>query len=146
MKNLITGALLLALVASFWVQRAYRFQHTNLLPDAVMVILAVLSLWLLVVGWRTRHVDEVHEEEALRWVDLGRAVALLTAWVVALPWLGFLVSGIVFTTAISISMRDDGRSLRQMALDLAINAAVVVAIYLAFTQVLYVRLPQFGGM
>ncbi len=146
MKNLLTGGLLLALVASFWVQRAYRFPHTHLLPDAVMVILAVLSLWLIIMGWRTRHVDEVHEEAALRWADLGRAVALLTAWVVALPWLGFLVAGIVFTTIISISMRDDGRSVRQMALDLAVNAAVVVGIYLAFTQVLYVRLPQFGGM
>lgn len=146
MKNLITGGLLLALVVSFWVQRDYRFQHTNLLPDAVMVILAALSLWLLVVGWRTRHTEEEHEEEALRWADLGRAVVLLAAWVVALPWLGFLVSGILFATIISVTMRDDGRSVRQMALDLAVNAAVVVAIYLAFTQVLYVRLPQLGGM
>lgn len=146
MKNLLTGGLLLVLVASFWVQRAYRFPHTNILPDAVMVILAVLSLWLLVVGWRTRHVDEVHEEQALPWADLGRAVALLAAWVVALPWLGFLVSGIVFSTVISLSMRTAGRTLRGALLDVAVNAGVVVAIYLAFTQVLYVRLPEFGGM
>lgn len=146
MKNLITGALLLLLVTSFWVQRAYRFPHTHLLPDAVMVVLAVLSLWIMVVGWRTRHTDEVHEEEALHRADLARAVAILTAWVLALPWLGFLVSGIVFATIISISMRDDGRSVRKVALDLAVNAAVVVAIYLAFTQVLYVRLPELGGM
>jgi hypothetical protein len=146
MKNIITGALLLALVLSFWVQRAYRFPHTNLLPDAVMVVLALLSVWLLVVGWRTRHTVEEHEEEALGWKDLGRAVALLAAWVLTLPWLGFLIAGIVFTTLISLSMRTEGRSLRGIALDLAVNAAVVVALYLAFTQVLYVRLPELGGM
>lgn len=146
MKNLVTGGLLLLLVTSFWVQRAYRFPHTNLLPDAVMVVLVVLSLWLMVVGWRTRRTEEVHEEEALHRADLARAVAILTAWVLALPWLGFVLSGIVFATIISISMRDDGRSVRKVALDLAVNAAVVVAIYLAFTQVLYLRLPELGGM
>lgn len=146
MKNLVTGGLLLLLVMSFWVQRAYRFPHTHLLPDAVMVVLVVLSLWLMVVGWRTRRTEEVHEEEALHRADLARAVAILTAWVLALPWLGFVLSGIVFATIISVSMRDDGRSVRKVALDLAVNAAVVVAIYLAFTQVLYVRLPELGGM
>lgn len=146
MKNLVTGGLLLLLVTSFWVQRAYRFPHTHLLPDAVMVVLVVLSLWLMVAGWRTRRTEEVHEEEALHRGDLARAVAILTAWVLALPWLGFVLSGIVFATIISISMRDDGRSVRKLVLDLGVNTAVVVVIYLAFTQVLYLRLPELGGM
>ncbi|ANS78121.1 hypothetical protein SGUI_0725 [Serinicoccus hydrothermalis] len=146
MKNLITGVLLLALVASFWVQRAYRFPHTNLLPDAVMVVLAVLSVWLLVSGWRTRQDPEEHEEEALTWADLGRAVLLLAAWVVALPWLGFVLAGIVGGTVVSLSMRTGRPTVRQVLLDTAVNAAVVLLVYLAFTQVLYVRLPQLGGM
>lgn len=146
MRNMLTGGLLLALVISFWVQRDYRFPHTNLLPDATMVVLGVLSLWLVAEGWRTRHRHEEHEEEALRWVDLGRAVALLAAWIIALPWLGFVLSSIVFAALISISMRTERPTVRRVALDLAVNAGVVLAIYLAFTQVLYVRLPQLGGM
>lgn len=145
MKNLLTGVLLLLLVASFWVQRDYRFPHTNLLPDAVMVILAVLSLWLLVQGWRTRTQTEELEEEALTWADLGRAVALLTAWVVLLPWAGFLLAGILAGTLISVTMRTGRPAVRQLALDVAVNLAVVVAIHLVFTQVLYVRLPPLGG-
>lgn len=146
MKNVVTGLLLLALVVSFWVQRAYKFEHTNLLPDAAMVVLAVLSLWLIVTGWRHRRIAEEQEEKALRLADLGRAVALLGGWVITLPTLGFVVSGIVFATAISVSMRTGRRSLRAIGLDLAVNTGVVLAVYLAFTQVLYVRLPQFGGM
>lgn len=146
MRNMLTGGLLLALVISFWVQRDYRFPHTNLLPDATMVVLGVLSLWLVVEGWRTRARHEEHEEEALRWVDLGRAVALLAAWIVALPWLGFVLSSIVFAALIAITMRTEPLTVRRVALDLLVNAGVVLAIYLAFTQVLYVRLPQLGGM
>ena len=148
MKNVLTGALLLALVISFWVQRDYRFPHTNLLPDATMVVLGALSLWLIVRGWlRRAEVEQVEDdEEALRWVDLGRAVLLLTAWVVALPWLGFVGASILLATIISVTMRTESLNLRRVALDLAVNAGVVLLVYLAFTQVLYVRLPQFGGM
>lgn len=146
MRNVLTGGLLLALVISFWVQRDYRFPHTNLLPDATMVVLGALSLWLMVEGWRTRDRHEEHEEEALRWVDLGRAVALLAAWIIALPWLGFVLSSIVFSALIAITMRTEPLTVRRVALDLVVNAGVVLAIYLAFTQVLYVRLPQLGGM
>lgn len=145
MKNLLTGVLLLLLVASFWVQRDYRFPHTHLLPDAVMVILALLSLWLVVQGWRTRAQREAHEEEALTWADLGRAVALLTAWVALLPWAGFLLASIIAGTLISVTMRTGRPTVRQLALDVAVNVAVVVGIHLVFTQVLYVRLPPLGG-
>lgn len=149
MKNVLTGALLLVLVISFWVQRAYRFPHTNLLPDATMVILAVLSIWLLVHGWARRTAAteaDPDEEEALGWADLGRAIAILAAWVAALPWLGFAASSIVFGAVMSVSMRTERLSARRVGLDLLVNAAVVLAVYLGFTQVLYVRLPQFGGM
>ena len=148
MKNVLTGVLLLVLVISFAVQRDYRFPHTNLLPDAAMAVLGVLSLWLVVQGWRGRRSALAVEEEeaALRWVDLGRAVALLAVWVLLLPWLGFVVGSIVLATVVTLTMRTDRITLRGAGLDLLVNAAVVLVIYLALTQVLYVRLPQFGGM
>lgn len=153
MKNIVTGCGLLILVGSFVVQRDYKFPHTNLLPDATLVILGVLSLVLVVMGVRQRSLategavlSAEEEEEALSYKDLGRAVLLMAAWVLSMQWLGFLVASIVFFTLISVTMREGRITIRQVLIDTAIATGFVLFLYFAFTQVLYVRLPQLGGM
>ncbi|WP_109473025.1 tripartite tricarboxylate transporter TctB family protein [Ornithinimicrobium cavernae] len=152
MKNIITALGLLVLVASFVVQRDYRFPHTNLLPDASLVVLGVLSVVLLVQGLRQRALagaapDDaaVDDEEAVGLWDLGRAVLLMAAWVVALPRLGFLAAGIAFCTLISLTMRSERITPKAVLMDAAVATVIVLVLYLSFTQVLYVRLPELGG-
>jgi hypothetical protein len=145
MRDLVTGVVLLALVATFWVQRDYRAAYGGVLPDTVMVLLAVMGLTLAVRGFLARRSVAEETEAGLPWRALLRAVGLLAAWVLSLPYLGYLVGGIVFFTLMALLMRTERLTWRGALLDLAVACAVVGAFYLLFTQVLYVRLPQLGG-
>lgn len=145
MRDLVAGVAILVLVATFWVQRAYRFPYGGVLPDVMMVLLAVMAAVLAVRGLLRRRSGEDETEAGLTWRGLLRAVGLLAAWVLTLPYLGYLAGGIVFFTLTSLLMRTERFSWRGALLDLAVAVAVVGAFYLLFTQVLYVRLPQLGG-
>ncbi len=145
MRNLWTGAAMLALVVTFWVQRDYRFPYGGVVPDTVMVLLAVMAVVLLVRGFLARRSGADDTEAGLSWRALLRAVGLLAAWALTLPYLGYLVGGIVFFTLMALLMRTERITWRGALLDLAVACAVVGVFYLLFTQVLYVRLPELGG-
>ncbi len=145
MRDLVTGVAMLALLVTFWVQRDYRAAYGSVLPDTVMVLLAAMALVLAVRGFQRRRSGADETEAGLSWRGLLRAVGLLTAWALTLPYLGYLVGGIVFFTLIAVLMRTERLTWRGAVLDLAVATVVVGAFYLLFTQVLYVRLPQLGG-
>lgn len=144
MRNIISAVLLLTLVVSFAVQRNYRFLHTNLVPDTLLVVLAVLSVFLLITGIRQKVGVVEDEEEPLPWLDLLRATGLLLAWILSLPYLGFALGSIVFFIIITVTMRTSRPTLRQLFLDVAVGVVLVLAIQWLFTEVLYVRLPRGG--
>lgn len=144
MRNIISAVLLLTLVVSFAVQRNYRFPHTNLVPDTLLVVLAVLSVFLLITGIRQKVGVVEDEEEPLPWLDLLRATGLLLAWILSLPYLGFALGSIVFFIIITVTMRTSRPTLRQLLLDVAVGVVLVLAIQWLFTEVLYVRLPRGG--
>lgn len=145
MRDMVTGVAMLALLATFWIQRDYRFPYGGLLPDVVMAVLAVLAAVLLVRGLLARRSGSGDAEAGLPWRGLVRAIGLLAAWALTLPYLGYLVGGIVFFTLMAVLMRTDRLTWRGALLDLAVACAVVTAFHLLFTQVLYVRLPELGG-
>lgn len=141
MGNIIGGFAVLLLCLVFWVQRNYTSQYGGTFPDAVMVLLAVLSLLMIARGMLWRHESGWHHEGRLGFGDLARAVVLLVAWVASLPFLGYLIGGIVFFTLVALLMRTERPSWKGVLLDIAVAVGVVGLFYLAFTEVLYVTLP-----
>lgn len=139
--NIIGGFAVLLLCLVFWVQRNYTSQYGGTFPDAVMVLLALLSLLMIARGLLWRHESGWHHEGRLGFGDLARAVVLLVAWVASLPFLGYLIGGILFFTLVALLMRTERPSWKGVALDVVVAVGVVGLFYLAFTEVLYVTLP-----
>ena len=141
--NVAVAVLAVAVAAVFWFQRSYTTQYGATFADPVIIVLGVLGLVLLVFGLLRRPVGRDTEvEERLPVRGLVLAVALLTAWVAALPYLGYLVGGVVFYALMAVLMRTERPTLRGILLDVIVAVVVVTAVYLIFTEVLYVRLPD----
>lgn len=143
--NVAVGALTLAVAAVFWLQRDYTTAYGGTFADPVIIVLALLGLALLVLGLLHRRVGHGTEEEIR--LPLGRlliAVAVLAAWVAALPYLGYLVGGIIFFVLMALVMRAERPTIRGALTDVVVAGVVVGTFYLVFTEVLYVRLPELG--
>lgn len=141
--NIAVGALTLAVAAVFWFQRGYSTPYGGTFADPVIVVLGTLGLVLVVLGVLRRpvgHGTETEERIPLRRLLL--AVVLLAAWVVALPYLGYLVGGIIFFGLMAVLMRTERPTQRRVFIDVVVGAVVVTFFYLIFTEVLYVRLPE----
>lgn len=144
MGNVIGGTAVLLLCLVFWLQRDYSSDYGGLFPDAVLTVLAVLSIVLIARGLVWRHEAGWHHEGRLDFGDLARAVILLVAWVASLPLLGYLIGGIVFFTLIALLMRTERPRWKGVLLDVAVATGVVGVFHLAFTEILYVTLPEFS--
>ena len=142
MGNIIGGASVLVICLVFWVQRKYSSEYGGIFPDAVLISLAALSILLIARGLFWKHETGWDTTGRLGYRDLGRALLLLTAWVISLPILGYFYGGILFFTLVAVMMRTSRPTWKGILLDLAVAVAVVGAFYLAFTQVLYVSLPE----
>jgi putative tricarboxylic transport membrane protein len=141
--NIAVAVLTVAVAAVFWSQRSYTTEYGGTFADPVIIVLGVLGLVLLAFGLLRRPVGRGTEvEEGLPVRGLVLAVALLTAWVAALPYLGYLVGGVVFFILMAVLMRTERPTLRGVLLDAVVAVVVVTAFYLIFTEVLYVRLPD----
>jgi putative tricarboxylic transport membrane protein len=142
MGNIIGGAAVLVICLIFWVQRDYSSEYGGIFPDAVLITLAILGIMLIARGVLWRHETGWDTTGRLGYKDLGRALLLLAAWVASLPILGYFYGGILFFTLVALMMRTSRPTWKNVLLDLTVAVAVVGAFYLAFTQVLYVNLPE----
>lgn len=140
--NVAVGALTLGVAALFWFQRHYTTAYGGTFADPVIIALAALGLILLVLGVLRRPVGHgTEEEERVPLLGLVVAVALLAVWVATLPYLGYLVGGIVFFVVMAVVMRAGRPNVRGLLLDVVVAVAVVGIFFVLFTEVLYVRLP-----
>lgn len=142
MVNVISGLAFVLLAAVFWLQRDYTSQYGGTFPDPVIILVAVTGLALTVLGLFRRQPVDPGEQVPVS--GLVRAVVLLVAWIATLPILGYVVGGIVFFTLTALLMRDRRPDLKGIALDVGVAVGVVAALYVLFTQVLVVRLPELG--
>jgi len=139
--NVISGLAFVVFAGVFWVQRNYTSEFGGLFADPVIIVMAVLGLVLALLGLVQRGPSE-HKSD----VPLAggiRAVLLLVAWVALLPTLGYVVDGLVFFVLAALLMRDHRPSLKGLALDVGVSVGVVAVLYLVFTWVLVVQLPEF---
>ncbi|OLT00154.1 hypothetical protein BJF90_07820 [Pseudonocardia sp. CNS-004] len=108
--NIAAAVLTVAVAAVFWSQRSYTTEYGGTFADPVIIVLGALGLVLLVFGLLRRPVGRGTEvEEGLPVRGLVLAVALLTAWVAALPYLGYLVGGSSSSSSWRCSCARSGR-------------------------------------
>lgn len=142
MGNVISGLAFVVFTGVFWVQRNYTSKFGGLFADPVIIAMAVLGLVLALLGLVQRRPSEHKSEVPL--AGLIRAVLLLVAWVALLPTLGYVVGSLVFFVLTALLMRDHRPSLKGLALDVGVSVGVVAVLYLVFTWVLVVQLPEFA--
>lgn len=139
MANVIAAVGLLVITALFWVQRDYTTRFGGTFPDPVLIALGALNFALLVLGltrWRNERLTQ-----ELSAGGLVRALGILVAWVAALPFLGYLLGGILFFWVTAVLLRTERLTVKGVLLDAAVALVTVGALYLVFTRVLVVRLP-----
>ena len=108
----------------------------NFMPAMVAGGLVVLGAWLLYEaltgGWRNQAFHpERFQPRPFVWISAG-----LFAHMALIAAAGFIVAGAVLFTCVA-----RGFGSRRFLRDLAVGAALAVAIYFFFTQVLTVSLP-----
>lgn len=142
--NIAVGVVTIGIAGAFWIQRNHTTEFGGAWADPVIIAFAALGLLLLVFGVLRRKVggaDAGEEETALPVRGLVTAGVLLVAWIAVLPFLGYVISGVIFFLLTALAMRRGRPGIRGLLLDVLIAVVVVGAVYLIFTEVLYVRLP-----
>jgi putative tricarboxylic transport membrane protein len=141
--NIAVGGVTLAIAASFWIQRRYTTEFGGTWADPIILVFGALGLALVVLGVLRKPVGgaDEGEEESIPVRGLVTAGVLLVAWVAALPYLGYVITSALFFLLTALSMRRKRPGILGILLDVVIAAVIVGAVYLIFTEVLYVRLP-----
>lgn len=140
--DLAAGVFGLLFAALLWFPRESMGRLSIIFPRAILVITVVISLALVVKAFIKPAARQVHiEGNPVRLVVM---IAVLFVWWYAIGLLGFLLAtAIVFFGLTWYLARVEGPvSMRRLAQWVPIVALLTGAFYLAFTQVLNVRLPS----
>ncbi len=139
--DLAAGILGLLFAALLWLPREQMGRLSIIFPRAILVVTVVLSLALIVKAFVKPAGREVEIEGNPR--RLVIMIAVLFAWWYAIGVLGFLLAtAIVFFGLTWYLARVEGPvPMRRVALFVPAIAVLIGAFYLAFTEILNVRLP-----
>ncbi len=133
-------------VIVFWDTTSYTDADSYVFPRAIALVMACLAVLLIIRWFLVPSPEEVSFEGAnLR--RLGLVLVMLGA-TIAMPWIGFLLSGLIaFGAILVLAMYDPWTPMRLIVYPLS-GAGVVLAFYFLFSNVLQVPLPVgtvFGG-
>lgn len=130
----------------FWDTTSYTDADSYVFPRAIAAVLAILAV-LSIMRWLVAPFPESVTFQGLSLRRLGLVAAMLGA-TLAMPWLGFLLSGLIaFAAMLALAMYDPWTPKRLVVYPLS-GAGVVIGFYLLFSRTLQVPLPVgsiFGG-
>ncbi len=140
--DLISGILGLAVAGVFWWGRGDVGRLSIMFPNALLVLLAMFSGALVVKGVVRPERRSIFSEG-----DRGKILgscAILFAWVIAIPYIGFFLSSVAGFWVMSCYLASSRRevTLRLAAQLFCIVLAEVTFFYLIFAKLLYVPLPK----
>ncbi|MGC5629480.1 tripartite tricarboxylate transporter TctB family protein [Georgenia sp. Z1344] len=144
--NVLVGIVVVALAGLFWSQRSYTTEHGGTFADPVILVLGALGIVLVILGLIGRDISGGDDQdlERLPIMRLAIAVAVLAAWVLTLPYLGYVVGGIIFFVLTALLMRKERPSWKGVLLDVAVAVVLLLAFNYVFSEYLYIRLPELG--
>ncbi len=140
----LVGALIAAGIFGMSVQIGRMEGQTigaDFLPKIVSIILLICSLFMAIHGWKQ---SKAYVEKTAEYPSNGKGVltmvVVMLIYAYVLKSIGFIPATIVFVfIAISLMTKKTETSYPKIAL---ISIISVVAIYLIFTQLFGIRLPQ----
>jgi len=146
-RDLLGSLLMLAFVASLWVQRDYITPFGGIFPDIVMisqVVLVVTTLLLLMTPWRAIKNNEEKAEggESFHWFDMAVVGVILLTWTLLLRSLGFIATGLFGFGSIAWFLSEQRNSLRTIIASFTVGAFMVGVLILVFEYLLKVPLPK----
>ena len=110
-------------------------------PRAIAISLIILSISLIV--WNMTHPDVTQQQRPQNESTVRRTllIALMLVSCFSMPWLGFLISGIItFLLLMVVAMYHEWDTRKRIIYPL-IAVAIVVGFYTLFSKVLLVPLP-----
>ncbi len=139
--DIVAGILGLVFAAALWLPREEMGRLSIIFPRAILLITVLLGIALIVKGVIKPGDREVEIEGSVR--RLVVTILGLIGWWYAIGWLGFLVAtSIAFFGFTWFLASVEGRvSVRRLLMWIPIMAVLIGVFYLAFTEVLSVRLP-----
>ena len=129
-----------------WDTTSYTDADSFVFPRAIALVMACLAV-LSIIRW---FVVPSAEEVSFGGSNLRRLglVLVMLGATIAMPWIGFLLSGLIaFGVILALAMYDPWTPMRLVVYPLA-GAGIVLGFYFLFSNVLQVPLPvgtMFGG-
>jgi len=139
--SLIAGVVGLGLSALFWFSLEEISRLSIIFPEAMIVIMALISVGLVISGFiKPERTELFGEGDHLRAFVTGLT---LFAWVMAISWVGFYVTSVAAFSFLAYYLALARRRVTfgQFTLWVVIIALEVGIFYLIFTKLLYVPLP-----
>lgn len=146
-RDLLGSFLMLAFVASLWVQRDYNTPFGGIFPDIVMgglVVFLVITILLMMTPWRAikDNEEKAQGKTPFHWFDLAVVGGILLAWTVLLRYFGFIVTGLFGFGSISWFLNERRNSLRGLIESALVGAVMVTVLVFVFQYLLKVPLPK----
>lgn len=140
-SNVVMAGLFIVIAAvTLWDTTSYTDADSYVFPRTIAVVLIVFSL-VLIVQWLLGR-QSLSEPPAAG--STPRRIALVIAMLAAtaaMPWIGFLVSGVLaFAAVLLIAMYDPWTRFRTIVYPV-VGLVIVGGFYLLFREVLQVPLP-----
>ena len=141
-SDLLSGAVGLAITALFYFARGNVGLLSAVFPNAILLFMLLFSAMLLVKGFVRPEMLELFEGERLDRIAVVGVI--LFAWVLGMLYLGFIVSSVLAFLLITLFMARMTRtvSVVNAGVWLGVIVVEVVVLYLIFSRVLFVPLPE----
>ena len=138
--------LMLAFVATLWVQRDYITPFGGIFPDIVMgclTVLVALTLILSFTPFRAMKEEAAKNADGARsnWIEMVVVAVILLAWTGLLRSLGFAITSVLGFGGISWYLSDRRRSPRVILTCFVIGLAIACLLIFVFEHLLLVPLP-----
>jgi len=147
-RDRLGSLLMLAFLASLWVQRDYMTPFGGIFPDIIMECLAGLVVVTLILSFTPFRAikddaDKKEEEPVAKrsWFEMVVVAVILLAWTASLRYLGFAFTGIFGFGGISWFLSERRSSPKVIATCFIIGVGITVFLIYIFEHLLLVPLP-----
>jgi hypothetical protein len=140
--DVVGGLIGLVITAIFWFSMKGIGRLSSMFPNALLVIMAAISVAIIVKGFiQPERKDLFAEGSRLRVVVTA---CTLFAWLFAISWIGFYVASVAAFSFLAYYL---ALARRRVGLLTFVGWVLIIAgevgiLYLIFTRFLYVPLPQ----
>jgi hypothetical protein len=138
----VSFLIIIGICVYFWIESRTFGKYGVLFPQVIIIILGLLACVLLAVSFFEPKKIKVFGEESIKYTFILLIVFLIIAWIAFIPYIGFVVTSVIFISIINVLVDKKHRKLGSIATKVLIIAVIVGAFYLFFSKLLLVSFPK----